>query len=83
MDMELLNILVCPRTKKKLILASNDIINEINKNIRSGKCQNINGETIIDAVSEGLYQPEDKIFYLIRDGIPLLIYDNGIKIDSL
>ncbi|MDH4262549.1 MAG: hypothetical protein OEV78_05820 [Spirochaetia bacterium] len=81
MDKELLDILVCPRTKKKLVLATDDIINILNKKINSGKCHDISGEPVKDTVKEGLFQPEDKTFYLIRDGIPLLIYDNGIKID--
>lgn len=83
MDMELLNILVCPRTKKKLILAPGDVIGKVNQKIAAGKCQNISGEAVVEAVTEGLYQPDDKTFYMIRDGIPLLIYDNGIKVDSL
>jgi uncharacterized protein YbaR (Trm112 family) len=83
MDMELLDILVCPRTKKKLILAPDDIINKINEKIKSGKCVDLSGEPVVDVVDEGLFQPQDKTFYIIRDGIPLLIYDNGIKIDGI
>lgn len=79
----MLNILVCPRTKKKLILAPKDILGKVNQKIGAGNCRNICGEAVVEQVAEGLYQPDDKTFYLIRDGIPLLIYDNGIKIDSL
>jgi len=81
MDMDLLEILVCPRTKKKLVLASAEIIKKINQKIESGKCKDISGEPVQETVSEGLYQADEKTFYMIRDGIPLLIYDNGIKID--
>ncbi|MDH4199656.1 MAG: hypothetical protein OEV66_04670 [Spirochaetia bacterium] len=80
MDQDLLNILVCPKTKKKLIMAGSEILESVNKKVQSGKCTDIGGDPVSNTVSEGLYQPDDKIFYMIRDGIPLLIYENGIKI---
>lgn len=83
MDMDLLGILVCPKTKKKLVIANDETLNKINQKISSGKCRDISGEPVLEKVAEGLYEPDQKIFYIIRDGIPLLIYDNGISIDHL
>jgi uncharacterized protein YbaR (Trm112 family) len=82
MDPELLKILVCPKTKKKLVKADSSLIGKINKQIKSEKCRDISGEIIRDEIEEGLYQPESSIFYMVRDGIPLLIYDNAIKVDK-
>jgi len=81
MDMDLLDILVCPRTKKKLIIAPEEIINKVNEKIKKGDCKDISGEPVSKIVTTGLYQAEDKTFYMIRDGIPLLIYDNGIQLN--
>ena len=81
MNMDLLDILVCPRTKGKLVMASDSVIQKIYKVIKAGKCRDISGNQITETVTEGLYQPDNKVFYLIRDGIPLLIYDNGILLD--
>jgi len=77
---ELLEILVCPRSKKKLVLADQSTLEKINKTIREKQCHDISGQAIIEPVSEALVQPDTKILYLVRDDIPILIYENGIKL---
>ncbi|MES0488377.1 MAG: hypothetical protein ABUK01_00190 [Leptospirales bacterium] len=78
MDAELLNLLVCPKTKRKLILAPPELIDELNGQISDGKCTNIGGEKISDPVEEALFEAEGKVIYLILESIPVLIYENGI-----
>jgi len=77
---ELLEILVCPRSKKKLILADQSVLDKINNLIREKRCHDISGQAVLEPVSEALLQPETQILYLVRDEIPILIYENGIKL---
>ncbi|MDH5720095.1 MAG: hypothetical protein OEZ13_05655 [Spirochaetia bacterium] len=81
MDEKLLEILVCPKSKKKLILADSVIIQKVNKMVNENKCKNINGDNISQDVIEGLYEPENKTFYIIKDNIPVLIYENAINLN--
>lgn len=80
MNKDLLDILVCPKSKKKLEMADPEVIKKINKKIEAGNCKDISGEIVKEPVAEGLFQPEDGVFFQIRNGIPLLIYENGILI---
>ncbi|MBV6492543.1 MAG: hypothetical protein LDLANPLL_00537 [Turneriella sp.] len=81
MSPELLEILVCPRSKKKLVLADTATLEKINQRIANGNCREISGEIVSQPVKEGLLQPDSGIFYFIRDGIPILIYENAIAFE--
>ena len=78
MDAELLDLLVCPKTKKKLILAPQELLDTLNSKISEGKCTDIGGEKVSTPVEEALFEPEGKVIYLILESIPILIYENGI-----
>ncbi|MDH5716421.1 MAG: hypothetical protein OEZ22_02150 [Spirochaetia bacterium] len=80
MDNELLKILVCPLTKNKLEKASKSIIDKLNAEISLKKIKDISGELITESLTDGLFEPKNKVFYIIKDDIPILIYENGIKI---
>jgi len=80
MDKTLLDILVCPKTKEKLIIADAGTIDKINKDITNKKCKNINGESVTETIKEGLLAPQSKVLYIIKDDIPMLIYEGGIII---
>lgn len=79
---ELLDILVCPRSKKKLELADTATLDKLNALIRAGKCREISGTPVSEAVTEALLQRETGIIYLIREDIPVLIYENAVELKS-
>lgn len=80
MSPELLAILVCPRSKKKLELADTAILDKVNGLISDGTCKEISGAPVAESVQQGLIQKETGIFYFIRDDIPVLIYENAVKL---
>jgi len=80
MDDTLLNLLVCPYSKNKLYLAEKEIIDKANKLVSEKKCRNINGDNIEDSIIAGLYEPKNNLLYLIKDEIPILIYEQAVKI---
>ncbi len=80
MSPELLEILVCPRTKKKLELADTATLDKLNTDIRAGKCRDIAGTPVTEAVTEALLQRDTKLLYLIREDIPVLIYENAVEL---
>ena len=80
MSPELLDILVCPRSKKKLRLADSALLDKVNGLIRSGKCVEVSGKAVNEPATEGLFEPETGTFYFVRDEIPVLIYDNAVEL---
>lgn len=80
MSPELLAILVCPRSKKKLELADTATLDKVNALIQAGKCREISGAPVTEPATEGLFQKDTGLFYFVRDGIPVLIYENGIEL---
>lgn len=77
---ELLDILVCPRSKKKLQIADTAILDRVNGLIKSGKCKDVSGSLVSEPATEGLFEPENQTFYFIREDIPVLIYDNAVRL---
>lgn len=80
MKEDLLAILVCPRTKKPLKKADESIIAGVNRQIEEGHCTDIGGNAVKRRISSGLYEETESVLYIIRDSIPVLIYENGIKV---
>lgn len=80
MSPELLAILVCPRSKKKLELADTATLDKVNSLILGGKCREISGAAVTETATQGLVQKETGLFYFVRDDIPILIYENGIEL---
>lgn len=80
MSPELLDILVCPRSKKKLQLADTATIDRVNTLIKAGKCREVSGAQISEPATEGLLQAETGVFYFVREEIPVLIYDNAVEL---
>lgn len=80
MESNLLDILVCPKSKNKLSVASQEILTKVNSLIEEKKCKNIGGEIISSAFTEGLFEPKTKIFYPYMENIPVLVYEKGIHL---
>ncbi|MCB1200250.1 MAG: hypothetical protein KDK41_06365 [Leptospiraceae bacterium] len=80
MNPELLEILVCPKSKQKLQMADAALLAKINKRIQEKKVKNIGSEPVESEIDAGLFEPKNKVLYIIKEGIPQLIYENGIQL---
>ena len=77
-DKELLSILACPDTHQPLAEADASLLAKVNERIAAGGVKNVGGEEVADALEAGLVREDGKIVYPIRDGIPVLLIDEGI-----
>lgn len=82
-DSELLQILVCPDTKEPVSLADADLLGRVNEAINAGKLRTQAGEIVTDAVEEGLIREDGRILYPVREGIPIMLIDEGISTEGL
>jgi len=78
LDAELLKILADPKTKEPLHLASPDEVSRANAAIAKGT-KTAGGEAA-QPVTEGLVPQSGERLYPIRDGIPVLLFDESIPL---
>lgn len=79
-DKDLLQILACPETHQPLAEASADVLRRLNERVAKGQVENRGGAKVASALQGGLVREDGKVVYPIRDGIPVLLVDEGIAL---
>jgi len=79
-DKDLLEILACPETHQALAVADAALLERVNALIASGKAKNKAGQALADKLVEALVRADRKLVYPVRDGIPVLLIDEGIPL---
>lgn len=79
-DKDLLEILACPETHQPLAEADATLVAQVNEKIAAGSCTNVGGAKVEGAIDGGLVREDRKVLYPIRDGIPVLLVDEGLPL---
>ncbi|MGH7884300.1 MAG: Trm112 family protein [Thermodesulfobacteriota bacterium] len=83
-DKKLLDIVVCPETKKALKFAENSLIKKINEMIELGKLKNRSDNLVDKKIDGGLITIEQtEYLYPIREEIPILLIEESIPLKQL
>jgi uncharacterized protein YbaR (Trm112 family) len=77
-DKDLLEMLACPDTRQRLSEAGADVLERVNARVRSGAARTVGGKAVEAELEAGLVRQDGKVVYPIRDGIPVLLVDEGI-----
>ena len=81
-DQQLLNILACPETREAVSLADEALIESLNRKIEARELVNRAGETVTEPISGGLVREDGRYLYVIRDGIPVMLVEQGILLED-
>ena len=81
-DRQLLEILACPETREAVSLADETLIQNLNRKIEAGELVNRAGETVTEPISGGLVREDGRYLYVIRDGIPVMLVEQGILLEE-
>jgi len=79
-DKDLLSILACPQTHQPLREANAADLERINGRIASGAARNVGGKPVSEPLKAGLVRQDGKRIYPIKDGIPVLLIDEGLEL---
>lgn len=79
-DKDLLAILICPESHQPLAEADAELLARVNERIAKGGAKNQGGAALSERVEAGLVRADKQRLYPIKDGIPLLLVDEGIAL---
>jgi uncharacterized protein len=81
-DPELLKLLCCPETHQLLALASASTVEQLNQGIKEGRVLSRNGQPVRETMEAGLVRTDGRFIYPIRHGIPIMLVEESIPLES-
>jgi uncharacterized protein YbaR (Trm112 family) len=82
-DSALLDILCCPATRLPLERMPSSRLERLNALVREAKIKNRGGDAVEAPLEEALMTRDGKLAYPVRDGIPVLLEDEGIELNQI
>ncbi len=79
-DAEILKILCCPETHQPLRMADDARVAEVNRQIAAGQLKDGAGKIVSEKIDGGLLREDGKVLYPIRNGLPILLIDEALKL---
>jgi len=78
----LLEQIRCPESHSDLTLAPQELVERINAEIAAGRCRKMSGALVEEALEVAVLRAEGDRIYPVRQGIPILLVDEAISVDS-
>ena len=82
-DKDLLAILCCPETKQAVTVAESALVDKLNAAVSRGGLMNKGKKPVSEQMEGGLLRVDGKILYPIREGIPVMLIEEGIPLDQV
>ena len=81
-DKELLAILACPATHQPLAEADVALVERLNAAVAAGTLVNVGGTRVEAPLESGLLREDGQVCYPVREGIPVLLIDEGLPVPA-
>jgi uncharacterized protein YbaR (Trm112 family) len=82
-DPELIEILVCPETKRPVRAASAEELARVNAGVRQGTLRNRGGSRVERELSEALVRDDGRVLFPVEDGIPSMLIEESIPLGDV
>jgi uncharacterized protein len=82
LDRAVLDILCCPLTHMPLEKLAPEHLARLNESIAAGAVRNESRQVLAEPLAGALVTRDGKLAYPIRDGIPVLLIDQGIVLSQ-
>jgi uncharacterized protein YbaR (Trm112 family) len=79
-DPQLVEILVCPETRRPVRIASAEELARVNAGVRSGSLRNRGGAKVEKELREALIREDGRVLFPIDDGIPSMLLEESIPL---
>lgn len=79
---ELLALLRCPQTMQPLSPASVEQLSQVEAARAAGTLRDRAGKPVQEPIYGGLVRADGKLFFPIRDGIPVLLLDEALPLGA-
>jgi uncharacterized protein YbaR (Trm112 family) len=79
-DPELIEILVCPETRRPVRAASAAELARVNAAVRGGTLRNRGGAKVERELTEGLVREDGQVLFPVEDGIPSMLIEESIPL---
>ena len=83
LDDQLLAILCCPENKEAVSLLDQEKLQILNEKITMGELQNKSGNLVKERLEGALLRADQAVAYPIRDGIPIMLIDEGLVVTGI
>jgi uncharacterized protein YbaR (Trm112 family) len=82
LDPELLDILVCPESRRPVAPADADVLARVNEAAEAGTLTNRAGQPVAPHVQDLLVRDDGRVAYPVRDDIPIMLIDESIDVSA-
>jgi len=79
----LLDLLVCPETRTPVTVAPDTLLERVNRAVDAGSLRTRSGQPVSAPLTEALVREDGQLLFAVRDGIPIMLLDEAIPLDSL
>ena len=83
MNEKILKLICCPSSKKQLKILNAESLDDLNQAISAGLIKNNQGKILKDKIDQALITEDYELAYIVRDGIPVLLENESIKMNQL